>query len=89
MKLFDMVLKEEHNPNHRVVPYGWTEHTIINTMGFDRYDEIHREVIIWLYDNIENCEKNAHWFRIYDCIYIHLRKPRDAMLFTLRWSNPK
>jgi len=70
-------------------PYGWTEHTIANTMGFTRYYQIHKEVIDWIYANVNDCEKNAIWFRVNDCIYIRFRRRADAVMFTLKWSNPQ
>lgn len=68
------------------LPYGWTEHTIINTMGFDRHAQIFTEVVEWIYNNVDNCEAHAHWFKINDCIYVQLRRRKDATMFALRWS---
>ncbi|HET8688561.1 MAG TPA: hypothetical protein VFM18_18260 [Methanosarcina sp.] len=67
-------------------PQGWSRHTIINTMGFTLYEQIYQDVILWIYNNIDECENNAHWFRVNDCIYVYLKKSEDTMLFTLRWS---
>lgn len=67
-------------------PYGWSEHNIVNTMGFARHYEIYIEIVAWIYANVENCEKNAMWFKVNDCIYVRLRRRQDALMFTLKWS---
>jgi len=80
-------MKQEHvfYGSHQL-PYGWTEHHIVNTMGFDRYYQIYEDMVVWLYTNVEDCEKNANWFRMNDCIYVYLRRRSDAVMFTLMWS---
>ena len=67
----------------------WYEHHIINNGvgGFDRFDEIYQEIIVWLYVNVKECEKNAQWRKVNDCIYIKLRRKTDYVWLLLRWPR--
>lgn len=66
---------EEYDP---VYLYGWTN------VAVSCNHETYLEMVIWLRDNIENCDRNARWYRT-SKMYVQFRKPGDAVLFTLRW----
>lgn len=45
-----------------------------------------KEIIQWMYDNLDGTEKHARWIAFEDCAKFKFRYERDAIMFTLRWS---
>ena len=65
---------------------GWLE---VSVRYFEKPSEQHREVVAWLYDNVDNPESHARWL-IDDSDEItegrfKFRYERDCIHFTLRW----
>ena len=44
------------------------------------------EIINWLYDHIDNCEKHARWFHSTNYFCFRFRYEKDYLHFMLRWS---
>jgi len=59
----------------------WFEHIVY----FDPStgDRRHDEVVKWLYDKIDHCERHARWARFYDCTRVKFRYERDYLWFKL------
>lgn len=70
------------------LPYGWAGKCYIsNTMGFDKHLQLYKDIMHWIETNIEDPNKNAHWIKIGDCIYVHIRKKQDLVWFKLVWGQ--
>lgn len=67
---------------------GWLQ---VAVKYYDKPSEQHREVVTWLYDNVDNPERHARWM-LDDTIgevtegLFKFRYERDCIHFTLRWS---
>lgn len=73
--------------NRNAIAHGWTgEWRNPNTVGFNAHAAKYNHVVQWIHDNVERPYKNAHWAKIGDCIYVQIKKPKDFVLFTLRWG---
>jgi hypothetical protein len=46
----------------------------------------YREIIEWLYNTIEKCERHCRWFETTNGIKIKFRYERDYILAVLRWK---
>ena len=57
-----------------------------NTIGFDAHFGLYNDIVDWIHANIKRPYSNAHWVKIGDGIYVHIRKKRDWMWFTMRWG---
>ena len=71
---------------------GW--HTVvINNADFDghysvtKFEEKYQEIIQWLYDNIDNCERHVRWILEEDSINVRFRFEKDYSWFMLRWGQ--
>ena len=62
------------------------EYTNANTVGFDLHFQKYNDIVDWILANVHDPFTNARWTKIGDCIYVHIRQPRDWTLFTLRWG---
>lgn len=66
---------------------GWHTHSII-LVGNIWYVRC-IEMINWLYDNIDKCERHARWYRVYRVsdgeFNVKFRYERDYIFFALRW----
>jgi hypothetical protein len=66
---------------------GWAlETSYPNNIGFDRHFALYNEMVAWIKAHVVNYQSNALWTKIGDCIYIKLRKEKDAMMFILRFG---
>ncbi len=70
---------------------GWHEFTITNT-HFDgwhstvKFEEKYQEVVQWLYDHIDNCERHARWILLQESIRVKFRYEKDYAWCALRWG---
>lgn len=48
-------------------------------------DLLHKEVVTWLYENIDNPERHCRWTRQVLTISVKFRHERDYMWFKLRF----
>lgn len=62
---------------------GWYKHTI--SVNREKVMENCTEIIQWLYNNIDNCERHARWDCTMDYVKIKFRHERDCLLARLRW----
>ena len=48
----------------------------------------HEQMILWLYEHIDNCERHCRWYfdTMNKAVRIKFRYERDCVLFILRWS---
>ena len=46
----------------------------------------HKQVIEWMYNNLDNCEKHSRWIWNEEYSCFKFRHERDYIIFTLRWS---
>ena len=46
----------------------------------------YREIIEWLYNTIDKCERHCRWFQTSMGIKIKFRYERDYIVATLRWA---
>lgn len=46
----------------------------------------YREIVEWLYNTIDKCERHCRWFQTSVGIKIKFRYERDYIICTLRWS---
>ena len=61
---------------------GWHEYNIsINDLT--AMSETYEEVLAWLYNRIDNCERHARWMVTRSCIYLKFRYERDVILCKL------
>jgi hypothetical protein len=60
---------------------GWYEYHI--TIGKDSMSETHEQVIEWLYNRIDNCERHARWIVSRRMIKLKFRYERDLILCRL------
>jgi hypothetical protein len=60
---------------------GWYEHQI--TIGESSMSETYEEVLEWLYNRIDNCERHARWIISRGLIKIRFRHERDIILCRL------
>jgi hypothetical protein len=71
--------------------HGWHE-VVINNANFDGYhsptkfEEKYQEMLQWLYDNIDKCERHARWILQEDSIHVKFRFEKDYSWFMLRWG---
>ncbi len=56
------------------------------TRGLSSARESHIQVVEWLYDNIDSCEKHCRWTILYDVTKVRFRYEKDALWFSMRWS---
>ena len=76
--------------------YWWDEHRnlvwhlcqlpVDESFDSEQFEEFYVEVVDWLYDNIENCERHCRWRWRADDILVKFRYERDLLVFTLRWT---
>jgi hypothetical protein len=68
--------------------YGWAASlSYANTTNFKDHFEMYNNMVAWIKANVVNYHNNALWTKIGDCVYIKLRKEKDAMLFILRFGT--
>jgi hypothetical protein len=60
---------------------GWYEYEI--PIHEPNISETYSEVIDWLYNRIDMCERHARWRITRHCIYLKFRYERDAILCKL------
>jgi hypothetical protein len=60
---------------------GWFEYEI--TIGESNMSETYEEVLEWLYNRIDNCERHARWRISRGLIQLKFRYERDAILCKL------
>lgn len=65
-------------------PY-WYSHTQ-SAQNQTELDKLHKEVVHWLYENIDNPERHCRWIRQQLDISVKFRHEKDYVLFMLRWS---
>ena len=59
---------------------GWYEHTVkVNTL------ELHKQIIEWIYKNIDKPERHCRWVRIQDELHVRFRYERNYIWFSLTW----
>ena len=64
---------------------GWYEFSIKIVYGTSA-DAKYIEIVQWLYENIDNCERHARWVLDIDRIRVKFRHEKDYSWFTLRWA---
>jgi hypothetical protein len=64
---------------------GWYQYTV-TVKEVEYCEEIHKDIINWMYDNIGKCHRHTRWRRNFECIYVKFRYERDYILFMLRWG---
>lgn len=81
-------------PHHFDTKRGWTEtcpgwHEVVleqsdgSFKSIELYDNKFSDILYWLYNNIDNCERHARWLRTDLRIYLKFRYERDYILFKL------
>lgn len=63
---------------------GWHEATVLvehPSQTFYKYEEI----IAWLYERIDNCERHCRWYARSNFIKVKFRYERDYEWFHLAW----
>ena len=69
---------------------GWAaELGYPNVTDFADHFAMYNRMVAWIKRNVENYQFNALWTKIGDCIYIKLRKEKDAMMFILSFGAPQ
>lgn len=63
---------------------GWYEVCIPKNAGKIMVKYI--EVLNWVYENIDNCERHARWTFSTENIYFRFRYEKDYLFFVLRWG---
>jgi hypothetical protein len=63
---------------------GWYEHTIYNEDRDQLREKLH-EVVDYLYEQVDNCERHCRWMINSHYIRVKFRHERDALLFVLRF----
>jgi hypothetical protein len=77
-----IVIQHYDQKNGWEVTYpGWYEHKI--TIGESCMSETYEEVIYWLYNRIDNCERHARWMILRGEISVRFRYERDYILCKL------
>lgn len=64
-------------------PY-WYTHDIV-TQNQNELDKLHKEVVLWLYKNIDNPERHCRWTRQELTISVKFRYEKDCLWFKLRF----
>jgi|APFre7841882654_1041346.scaffolds.fasta_scaffold292112_1 hypothetical protein len=100
-----MIYREHYNQQVRVVDYdssikeqmnwqetkpGWYEAVVIhNGTTYQAQHRKHDEVVQWLYDNIDMCERHCRWAvdpsNNPNATRVKFRYEKDYMWFKLRW----
>lgn len=60
---------------------GWYEYEI--TIGESGMSKTYQEVLDWLYNRIDNCERHARWRLYRNIVRIKFRYERDVILCKL------
>jgi hypothetical protein len=60
---------------------GWYEHEI--SIGSSSMSETYEEVLEWLYNRVDNCERHARWRITRGLIQVKFRYERDIILCRL------
>lgn len=60
----------------------WYTHTLSAQTQTD-VDKLHREVVVWLYQNIDNPERHCRWIRQKLDVSVKFRHEKDFLWFTL------
>jgi hypothetical protein len=64
-------------------PY-WYQHEVL-AQNQTELDLLHKEVVLWLYKNIDNPERHCRWYRHVLGISVKFRYERDYVWFKLRF----
>lgn len=64
-------------------PY-WYTHDVV-TQNQNETDNLHKEVVLWLYKNIDNPERHCRWTRQGLTISVKFRHEKDCLWFKLRF----
>jgi len=82
--------------HHYDVKRGWTEtnpgwHEVIIWHNDDDWilqnaQKKHVEILIWLYDNIDKCERHCRWCHTPGTTRVKFRYERDYIWFNLTWG---
>ena len=86
------VLEQEQWPMPWDPPVqGWAavELSYPNVTDFADHFAMYNRMVVWIKQNVENYQSNALWTKIGDCIYVKLRKEKDAMMFILCFGAPQ
>jgi hypothetical protein len=75
---------EEYNKLWKDIKPGW--HETIISLDVKNSEGKMIDVIKWLYDNVDKCERHARWTTTNASIKIKFRYERDYILCTLRWT---
>ena len=62
----------------------WHIHDIV-THNQTELDLVHKEVVLWLYKNIDNPQRHCRWTRQVLTISVKFRYERDCVWFKLRF----
>jgi hypothetical protein len=60
----------------------WHTH-VINAQTESDLDKLHKEVVLWLYKNINNPERHCRWIRLDTKVSVKFRHEKDYLWFTL------
>ena len=69
--------------------YNWAaSFSYPNHTNFRDHFEMYNRMVAWIRANVEGYQYNALWTKIGDCVYVKLRKEKDAMMFILAFGAP-
>ena len=70
------------------LPKSWAgEYICTNVIGFDAQFQKYNDIVDWIQANIKGSpHANARWALLSDCIYVYIRRPKDYVMFMLKWS---
>lgn len=74
----------ESNKSWKDIKPGWFE--VIISLEVNNSEKKMREIIEWMYNNVDKCERHARWTTTNSSIKIKFRHERDYILCTLRWN---
>ena len=70
----------DQNRGWKLTDSGWYEHEIHVSMNMT---EIYDDILEWLYNRIDNCERHARWRISRGLIQLKFRYERDVILCKL------
>lgn len=65
---------------------GWYEYTIKGQFDTNSFEEKYMDIVKWLYESIDNCERHARWTLDLHIIHVKFRYEKDYSWFVLRWG---
>jgi hypothetical protein len=65
---------------------GWYHIDLFETeIGTSKLDKLQADVIQWMYETVDNCERHCRWYRTQEGMCLKFRYERDYIWFKLKW----